>query len=168
MAACLLPGGWIAVRSGFFVEQDCLKRLDRSLHDRRVKDLVKGEMSDLLTRGATIALFAVVVWLSLLLTLDRVLSLLFSVELLTGRMFSGSGFLPDPEAMFDLVASDLRLLTVIAAIGLLVYAVGRLAWFFCYVDLRVRRDCWDMELRFTQEARRLQAAGSPHPERVSP
>jgi hypothetical protein len=50
---------------------------------------------------------------------------------------------------------DPRCLTVFAAAVMLVYPIVRLAWFFCYIDLRVRRDCWDMELLFRQEARRL-------------
>ena len=42
-----------------------------------------------------------------------------------------------------------------AAGTLLVFAVGRLAWFATYVDVRVRRDCWDMERRFAAEIRAL-------------
>ena len=29
-----------------------------------------------------------------------------------------------------------------------------LAWFFAYVDLRIRRDCWDLELALAEEAQR--------------
>jgi hypothetical protein len=32
----------------------------------------------------------------------------------------------------------------------------RLAWLFAYVDVRIRRDLWDLELQFVQEARRLE------------
>ena len=44
------------------------------------------------------------------------------------------------------------------AVAFLVYPIGRLAWFFCYIDVRVRRDCWDMELSIIQEAERLENA----------
>ncbi len=41
------------------------------------------------------------------------------------------------------------------AAGLFAYQLGRIAWFFAYVDARVRRDCWDMELLLSREATRL-------------
>ncbi len=51
--------------------------------------------------------------------------------------------------------SDPKVLAVLTAVVLSAYAIGRLAWFFCYIDLRVRRDLWDLEIQFQQEAQRL-------------
>jgi hypothetical protein len=53
--------------------------------------------------------------------------------------------------------SDPIVVTAALAVAFLVYPIGRLAWFFCYMDVRVRRDCWDMELLIIQEAERLDA-----------
>ena len=53
---------------------------------------------------------------------------------------------------------DPVVVTAVLAVALLVYPIGRLAWFFCYIDVRVRRDCWDMELQMLQEAERLEPA----------
>jgi hypothetical protein len=37
----------------------------------------------------------------------------------------------------------------------LVYPLARLAWFFCYLDARIRREGWDVEIAFRVEARRI-------------
>ena len=34
--------------------------------------------------------------------------------------------------------------------------VIRLAWFFCYLDQRIRNECWDLQLQFRAEAARLE------------
>ncbi len=36
------------------------------------------------------------------------------------------------------------------------YPIARLAWFFCYLDQRIRHECWDLELQFRVEATRLE------------
>ena len=36
-----------------------------------------------------------------------------------------------------------------------IYPVIRLAWMLSYIDLRIRRDCWDVALKIDQEAERL-------------
>jgi hypothetical protein len=34
--------------------------------------------------------------------------------------------------------------------------VIRLAWFFCYLDQRIRNECWDLQLQYRAEAARLE------------
>jgi hypothetical protein len=46
-------------------------------------------------------------------------------------------------------------MTVLTVTALAAYAIGRLAWFLCYIDVRVRQDCWDLELSMMREAVRL-------------
>ncbi len=36
----------------------------------------------------------------------------------------------------------------------------RIAWFFCYLDQRIRSECWDLQVQFRAEAVRLQGARS--------
>jgi hypothetical protein len=49
-------------------------------------------------------------------------------------------------------------LAVLTGVILFVYPIARFAWFFCYIDLRVRGDFWDLELRFEKEVERLREA----------
>ena len=36
------------------------------------------------------------------------------------------------------------------------FPIVRLAWFFCYLDQRIRNECWDLDLQFRAEATRLE------------
>jgi len=38
----------------------------------------------------------------------------------------------------------------------LTYPIIRLAWFFCYLDQRIRNECWDLDLQCRVEAVRLE------------
>jgi len=79
-------------------------------------------------------------------------SLVFQVDILIFRL----GDIDFMAGQFwDFLATDPRLLTVLTATALLAYPMTRIAWFLCYIDLRVRRDCWDLELGLTREAARL-------------
>jgi len=130
--------------------------MERRRHDRRTAVLVREETAELLGRGLAIFLYCLMLGAVLFATLDILMWLLFGEPILLGRLL-------DAMRAGDAAADELgRLLwrdplvqTALTAVGLLVYPIGRLAWFFCYVDLRVRRDCWDVELEFVQEARRL-------------
>jgi hypothetical protein len=75
-----------------------------------------------------------------------------------GEGIAGSGFelsavLSDA---FYLAWSDPRVLTTATAVALLVYPIGRLAWFFCYIDVQVRKDLWDVQIEITRHANRLE------------
>ena len=156
LCLAVVPGILIAVRGGFFVEQAVLQSMERRRHDRRTAVLVREETAELLGRGLAIFLYCLMLGAVLFATLDILMWLLFGEPILLGRLL-------DAMRAGDAAADELgRLLwrdplvqTALTAVGLLVYPIGRLAWFFCYVDLRVRRDCWDVELEFVQEARRL-------------
>jgi hypothetical protein len=54
-----------------------------------------------------------------------------------------------------LLAYDPLLVGALSATWWLVYPLARLAWFFCYLDLRVRKEGWDVEIELRVEARRL-------------
>jgi hypothetical protein len=162
MVVFLFPGWYLAVRTGFFVEQSALSKLDRHLHDRRADELLKGEIGDLFTRSAAVFLFCALLWLVLLLTADFLSSHLLGMPLLWGRLGMDDSYLADFDNSFNYTMrffwGDPIVVTAVLAVALLVYPIGRLAWFFCYIDVRVRRDCWDMELQMLQEAERLEPA----------
>jgi hypothetical protein len=162
LIAFLFPGWYVGVRSGFFVEQSALSKMARHLHDRRADELLKGEIADLFIRSAAIALFCGLLWVVLLFTADFASSRLFGFPLLLGRLQVDLSYLDDFGDVLVYAAGflwgDPIVVTAALAVAFVVYPLGRLAWFFCYIDVRVRRDCWDMELQIIQEAERLEAA----------
>jgi len=162
LAVFLFPGWYLAVRTGFFVEQSALSKLDRHLHDRRADELLKGEIGDLFARSGTIFMFCALLWLVMLLTADFAASHLLGLPILWGRLGLDVSYLKDigdaTGYSMKFLWGDPVVVTAALAVAFLVYPIGRLAWFFCYMDVRVRRDCWDMELQFIQEAERLESA----------
>ena len=157
----IVPGWYFAVRTGFFVEQAALSGMARHLHDRRADELLKGEFGDLLGRSAVIAIYSFVVAFVLLFTIDAASSALLGLPILWGRINLDSNYVSDFSSrmgyLFRFLGTDPIAGASFVAVGLWAYILGRLAWFFCYIDVRVRRDCWDMELQFIQEAQRLEA-----------
>jgi hypothetical protein len=158
----LFPGWYLAVRTGFFVEQAALSKLDRHLHDRRADELLKGEIGDLFARSGTIFIFCALLWLVMLFTADFASSHLLGLPILWDRLGLDVSYLKDADDAagyaMKFLWSDPIVVTAALTVALLVYPIGRMAWFFCYMDVRVRRDCWDMELQFIQEAERLESA----------
>lgn len=145
----------LAIRFGFLAERACLQQFNRRLHHRGSDRLLKSGMGDLFIRGCVIAVFSGMLWFVLFLTADIMSSLLFQVPILTGRL--GKMDL-DSERFWVFLTSDPLLMTVLTATALAVYIIGRLAWFLCYIDVRVRQDCWDVELNLIREAARLRNA----------
>ena len=156
----LFPGIWIAARTGFVTEQAVLSGLDDRLYDHRTEELLKGELFDLIIRGAVIVGYCFLLLILLFATCD-VVGWSLSFPILVGRIQEGI----DPQyyngwemlkAAWLYLTADPLVVTTLLAVALAVYPVGRLAWLLCYIDLRVRRDCWDMEVSILNEARRLE------------
>ena len=66
----------------------------------------------------------------------------------------------DGEAWFDAFAASIvddRAVIVLLQVALWIpFPIVRLAWFFCYLDQRIRNEFWDLDLQFREEAVRLQ------------
>ncbi|MGQ0634168.1 MAG: hypothetical protein ACT4QC_06145 [Planctomycetaceae bacterium] len=154
------PGWYLIVRTGFFAEHAALTNLAGRLHDRRADELLKGEVGELWLRTVWIAAFCTLLWLTLLATVDLVSRRLLGWPLLWGRGDFDSSYLDDRWSAvrygIDVIWSDPTVITTAVAVALSVYTLGRLAWFFCYIDVRVRRDCWDVELMIVRETERLE------------
>jgi hypothetical protein len=148
----LLPGIPLAARYGFVAERSCLTQFNRRLHHRGTDELIKSELGDLFLRLCGIAMFFGLLWMTLFFTLDVICSMLFQTNILLGRMGELDMF---SEQFWKFLATDPLLLTTWTGTALLAYPFVRIAWFLCYIDLRVRRDCWDLELSLSQEAARL-------------
>ena len=155
-----------------------IRSLDEKLHGRGIRDLLKKEGGDLFARSLLIVPFCLLLSIVVFFTIDQACNVLLGYPILAGRLdqvLPRESIQREADTAFGDAAvnglgragtmvvvaikfllSDSRCLAVLTAAVLFVFPIARLAWFFCYIDLRVRRDCWDMELLFQQEARRLE------------
>lgn len=153
-----IPGIWMALRTGFLLEQTCFTRLDSALQGDHVRDALKEETGELFGRATWMAQFSFMVWAVLFVSADAVASLIFRTPLFLGRLNdlpAGSDLNEYLTHAWGLLFGDPLVLSTLTATALLVYVVNRLAWLFCYIDIRIRRDCWDLELKILQTTRRL-------------
>ena len=74
-------------------------------------------------------------------------------EASVAKLRSGLGY---KNLAFDALGFSPVFAATTLAASLFSYQLGRLAWFFVYIDVRVRRDCWDMELLLARESKRLE------------
>lgn len=156
-----LPGVASLIYTGFHAEARIFSKWRTGEHDHRVSDLVKSEFSDLIARGIAVGLFGLGFWGLLTITVDAAAMLLVGVSPCLGRLIEATR---NPwgledwdawwQALFTFVTTDALALTTVCGTALATYAVCRLAWFFAYVDLRIRRDCWDVEVALSEEAQR--------------
>ena len=159
LVVTMITGLWLGLRTGFALEQACLTRLDPALQNRVVKTLLREEVGELLGRATWMAQYACLLWIVAFISVDAAASLIFRTPIFLGRLADlppGASAGDYLAQMGQLLVSDPRVLATLTATALLVYPINRLAWFFCYIDMRVRGDCWDLELKFAQETERLE------------
>jgi hypothetical protein len=90
----------------------------------------------------------------LFLLMDIVMTLVFNRPLFFSILSaSGNDF---GDVFMQLTNDDPAFLTAIQLALWLPYPVIRLAWFFCYLDQRIRNECWDLQLQFRVEAARME------------
>ena len=151
---CLgIPGVLPAVYYGFLPELLLLEDLKGGRARRRLSDLMRHTFVDLTARQVSLLGFMAVTVLSLFTLLDEASGALLGLPILLGRA-SRSFFW---QEMSTLLLYDPWVVAVLSATCWLAYPLARLAWFFCYLDLRIRKEGWDVELDFRIEADRLQA-----------
>lgn len=156
VVALWLPiAAWVALLRSFSVERRALSEIDPTLsmpHSGRPADL--SEMA-----GPALVVACAVTCLSLVALAS--IEFAFTMAGASGPITGPIGDSFDPEffeighAFRALGRSPLFQAASLAAI-LFAYQLGRIAWFFVDIDARVRNDCWDMELRFAREAKRLE------------
>jgi len=161
----VVPPFLLLIYTGFQWESRILKSIRKRQHDHRTQDLVQQEFSDLAMRAGGCVLFGGVLWFVLTMTVDGLCMLLFGISPVFGVLAEAA---EDPWGYLDFgvlignvataaVTHPLLLATVVG-VSLLTYAWLRLAWFFSYIDLRIREDCWDLEIALADEARRWEPA----------
>jgi hypothetical protein len=150
---CLvIPPLMVIVRYGFLAEVLFLESTPRKKVGARLKNLMKNVYSDLLGRGLGAFVFYAAAVFGLYAMVEIISSVLLGLPLVVGRVASFSGI---KDELLVLVLSDPRFATVLHALLWLIYPVIRLAWFFCYLDIRIQKEGWDVELDFRIEAQRL-------------
>ena len=152
---CVLPGIAVGVQRGFSVENAVLRRSQPQTDEAHFNKMASSEFLNLFTSALAICIFCAILAPVLFITLDMALGLLLGSPILIGRVANAIGASNAGEYVVSLLWYDPKVQTVLTAVALLVYPIGRLAWFFCYVDLQVRCDCWDIQVEFEEEALRL-------------
>lgn len=159
---CIFLAIWVTVRYGFGVEQRALKEIGERRNDRDISELIGNAASDLVVRWVSIVLFCTLAWISVAGTIDWLSETLLLRPIIHGRMNVDPRYFEDRQYMvayvYNLLWKDPAAITFLTAVGLAVYPLFRLAWFFSLIDLRVRQDCWDVELQIEHEAERLTPA----------
>jgi hypothetical protein len=90
----------------------------------------------------------------LFVLMDALASVLLKRPLFLSIVFHGGQDWQD--RFLQLTQDDPGFLAAVQLALWLPYPVIRLAWFFCYLDQRIRNECWDLQLQFRAEAARLE------------
>jgi hypothetical protein len=151
----IFPAYFVAARYGFLAEILFLEGCPAKRYETRLSDLMNETYTGLVGRLMTIVTFFSLATISLFVLVDLTSGTLFGFPILMGRLSSVAYFMVELET---LLSSDPRVATTLVAVAWLVYPVTRLAWMFCYLDVRIRKEGWDVELDFRVEARRLEAS----------
>ncbi|QDU81915.1 hypothetical protein Pla110_36660 [Polystyrenella longa] len=147
----IIPGLLYFRKSYFHAERKYLDNPDSKIQQRVWKELTKAEAVSL--EGAVIALASFWVLLSLLLFLfvDLASSLLFDFPIFFYR------FQEDASLLYLLIYDPYVMVTATAVV-LFTYPIIRMAWMFCYINLRVKFDCWDIATSINRQAEILRVS----------
>lgn len=107
-----------------------------------------------LARIVSLLLYWAALSIGLFILMDLLSTVLFNKPLFLAIVASGSTDWRD--VYLQLSHDDPNFLTVMQLALWLPYPVIRLAWFFCYLDQRIRNECWDLQLQYRTEAVRLE------------
>lgn len=156
LAIFWLPGAAaLALRRSFHAERRALAEIDPALHTPQANAALS--FNDMAGPAFTVTTAAV----GLSLVALSAIEFAFTTAGLAGPISGPAGdsfdfeFFEPGFAFTALGRSPLFAASALAA-GLFAYQLGRIAWYFAYLDARVRRDCWDMELLLAREAKRLE------------
>jgi hypothetical protein len=141
----------VAARYGFLSEVLILEQLRGMKIGKRLEEILKSTHIEACGRYLAIASFGLLISTVLFLFLDLGSQALFGVPIFLAKVSWAVAY----EDVTNLLSYDPLLVVALASTWWLVYPLARLAWFFCYLDARVRREGWDVEIAFRVEARRI-------------
>lgn len=151
---CLgIPLLFVMAWCGHLPEVMLLERTKLNSVTQRLSWLCKGGgYSRNLGRLITIGVFWLFFAFGIFMLIDIVCGVVFNYPIFFGTIAPS----PDMRAAFaSKVIDDPVLITTMQIALWMTYPIARLAWFFCYLDQRIRNECWDLELQFRVEAARL-------------
>jgi hypothetical protein len=141
----------LAARFGFLSEVLLLEQLRGLRVGKRLEEILRNSFVEACGRYLAILGFSISLVIVLFLLVDIGSQLLFGVPIFVSKVSRAIAF----SDVSNLLSYDPLLVAVLAATGWLVYPLARLAWFFCYLDARIRKEGWDVEIAFRVEARRI-------------
>lgn len=141
----------VAARYGFLSEVLVLEQLRGARIGKRLEEILRSNHVEACGRYFAIASFALLVSIVLFLFLDLGSQVLFGVPIFLAKVSWAVAY----EDVMNLLSYDPLLVIALASTWWLVYPLARLAWFFCYLDARIRKEGWDVEIAFRVEARRI-------------
>jgi hypothetical protein len=141
----------VAARYGFLSEVLVLEQLRGMRIGRRLEEILKSNHVEACGRYLAIASFALAVSTVLFLFVDLGSQVLFGVPIFLSKVSWAVAY----EDVTNLLSYDPLLVVALASTWWLVYPLARLAWFFCYLDARIRKEGWDVEIAFRVETRRI-------------
>ncbi len=149
----VLPLLFVMAWCGHLPEVMLLERTKLNSVTQRLSWLCKGGgYSRNIGRLITIGVFWLFFAFGIFMLIDIVSGVVFNYPIFFGTIAPG----PDMRAAFwSKVIDDPVLVTTMQIALWITYPIARLAWFFCYLDQRIRNECWDLELQFRVEAARL-------------
>ena len=151
----VLPATLIAPVTGFLAEVMFLEQTPAGKINTRMSALSKNYFTLLLVRHWLILIFAVILVAGLFTSIFFLGTFLFNLPGLLDRMDRRA---EDPISLLISLFSDPFAGTVLQVCFWCVTPLARLTWFFMYLDSRIRRECWDLDVAFQIEARRLEVA----------
>jgi len=144
----IVTGFLVAARGGNLAEAVLLEQLEGDRLRRRLGELNRGIQTSPVLALVTIWAYTLCGIIALFLLSHFVSAYLLEIPL---WVHPGDGI----AGALDRLWYDPVTVTLIAALFWGLYPVARLAWFFCYLDQRIRNECWDVELDCRREARRM-------------
>ena len=135
-----------------------LERTPGSQVTQRLSWLGKGGgLSRNIGRLIGLTAFWAILSLGIFLIIDLLAGKLFNMPVFSGTV----SYSPDiMESLASRIIDDPVVMVVAQAAVWIPYPIVRVAWFFCYLDQRIRNECWDLELQFRTESIRLEGQTS--------
>lgn len=152
---CLvLPLVFVMAWGGHLPEVMFLERTSFNQITQRLSWLSKGGgYSRNVGRLITIFSFWAVFSFGLFMIFDVISGMVFNAPIVAGTLVAGPDWWADITSR---LLDDPLVVVVLQATLWLTFPIVRLAWFFCYLDQRIRNECWDLELQFRVESIRLE------------
>ena len=154
-AACLVvPALLPTAMLGHLTEVLFLERTAVGDVVRRLNILGKGGgFSRNLSRLVGLIAFWAIGSAGLLILIDQLSAWVFNTPIFRGTMITGEDGL---EAFWAAMVDDPAVILLLQVAVWIPFPIVRLAWFFCYLDQRIRNECWDLHLQFQMESARLE------------